>query len=175
MYMHAFVNEFLKISAELTTAAKKELPRGSFAVGASKSNTGEKAYPIPDRQHAASALGFAKMHHDSADLSAVRAKVKAKYPDMLKSAFGKEAANLLGRLASEAGAHKAELAGLGILAAPSLDEAQAHARAALHGQYNKEGIKRREILPHAAKPISELAGLGILAGPSAAHLLGHHG
>lgn len=75
---------FGKIAAELTAKARSKLPRSDFAVSAKKSNTGEKAYPIPDRQHASSALGFAKMHGDSADLERVRAKIKAKYPDMIK-------------------------------------------------------------------------------------------
>lgn len=75
-----------KTAAELTPEARDDLPGKDFAVKAKKSNTGKEAYPIPDRQHARSALGFAKMHGDSADLSAVRAKIKAKYPDMLKAA-----------------------------------------------------------------------------------------
>jgi hypothetical protein len=58
-----------------------------------------------------------------------------------------------------------------VLAVPSADEAQAHARAALAGDYSAEGVKKRTVLPHAAKPVSELAGLGILAAPSAAKLL----
>lgn len=78
-----------KYAAELTAETRADLPKKDFAVSAKKSNTGDKAYPINDRQHAASALGFAKMHGDAADLAAVRAKIKAKYPDMLK---GKEAA-----------------------------------------------------------------------------------
>jgi hypothetical protein len=183
--MQAMREEYEKIAAELTAETRADLPKKDFAVSAKKSNTGDKAYPIPDRQHATSALGFAKMHGDSADLAAVRAKIKAKYPDMLdKAAFvvavsslGKEAANLLSGigsklapLAGEAAGHKAELAGLGILAAPSVDSLQAHARAAVSGDYGAEGVKKREVLPHAVKPLSEVAGLGILAGPSIAHL-----
>lgn len=89
------------------------------------------------------------------------------------STLGKEAAGLLSKLAplaGEAAGHKAELAGLGILAAPSVDSLQAHARAAVKGDYNEEGVKKRIILPPAAKPLSEVAGLGVLAGPSLAHL-----
>lgn len=67
-----------------------------------------------------------------------------------------------------------ELAGLGILAAPSIDEAQAHARAALAHEYNKPGVKKRELLPHATKPITEVTGLGVLAVPSALKLMGKH-
>ena len=89
-------------SETLTPEQRAHLSRKDFAVKPSKSNTGKEAYPIPDRQHAASALGFAKMHHDAADLAAVRKKIEAKYPDMLKkggidgyvfSSFAKEAAN----------------------------------------------------------------------------------
>jgi hypothetical protein len=72
-----------KLAEELTSEARSKLPGKDFAVKAKKSNTGQEAYPIPDRQHARSALGFAKMHGDSADLSAVRAKIKSKFPDML--------------------------------------------------------------------------------------------
>lgn len=52
---------------------------------------GHEAYPIPDRQHAKSALGFAKMHHpnDSSLLARVRAKVRRKFPDMVKRHGGK--------------------------------------------------------------------------------------
>jgi hypothetical protein len=85
-------------TAALTPAARADLPGKDFAVKAKKSNTGKEAYPIPDRQHASSALGFAKMHGDSADLAAVRAKIKAKFPDMLKAAmpfFTKSVANEL--------------------------------------------------------------------------------
>lgn len=81
--------------------------------------------------------------------------------------------SVLKQLGGEAAGHKAELAGLGVLAVPSIDEAQAHARAALSGDYNKNGVEKRTILPRAMKPASEIAGLGILAGPSAAHLMGH--
>lgn len=48
-------------------------------------STGTKGkYPIPDRQHAKSALGFAKMHGDSKAYAAVRKKVEQKYPDMIE-------------------------------------------------------------------------------------------
>lgn len=84
VFIKAFFDEMNKIAAELTPKARAELPKKDFAVPASKSNTGEKAYPIPDEQHARSALGFAKMHGDSADYARVRAKVKAKYPHLVK-------------------------------------------------------------------------------------------
>jgi hypothetical protein len=88
----AFEDELTKIAevksaAPLTAEQRSDLPKKDFAVKPKKSNTGKEAYPIPDRQHAQSALGFAKMHGDAADLASVRAKIKAKYPDMLKAAM----------------------------------------------------------------------------------------
>jgi hypothetical protein len=76
-------------------------------------------------------------------------------------------------LAEGALAHKAEIAGLGVLAAPSADDLQAHIRARAAGQYNKAGVEKRTLLPHVAKPVSELAGLGVLAGPAYAALKKH--
>jgi hypothetical protein len=163
-----------KTAEDLTAKSRADLPKKDFAVSAKKSNTGEKAYPIPDRRHAASALGFAKMHGDSADLAAVRAKIKAKFPDMLSkeksamspvtvAAFAKEAAGLLGRaighFAEGPAAHKAELAGLGVLAAPVGYEMQKQVRGGDKGGAISSG--------------AELAGLGILAAPAAGALLRH--
>jgi len=172
-----------KAAADLTPAARAKLPAKDFAVKPSRSNTGEEAYPIPDRAHARSALGFAKMHGDSADLAAVRKKIQAKYPDMLKSAmkydafFTKTAGSLLARMgkavSSETGAHATDLAGLGILAAPVADEVQAHGRALAAGEHNKAGVEKRTVLPHGAGAAMELGGLGVLAAPSAAHLMRH--
>jgi alkylhydroperoxidase/carboxymuconolactone decarboxylase family protein YurZ len=160
--LRAFRDEFEKISAELTPEARSKLPGKDFAVKAKKSNTGKEAYPIPDRQHARSALGFAKMHGDEADLSAVRAKIKAKYPDMLKAA---NVIERLGQAMGGPGEHLTELAGLGLLAVPGADQLQAHARAAMSGDYNKEGVRDRELLPAIAHPLSDVAGLGVLAAP----------
>ena len=44
----------------------------------------KEPYPVPDQQHARSALGFAKMHHpgDTGLLAKIRAKVRRKYPSM---------------------------------------------------------------------------------------------
>ncbi len=42
----------------------------------------KEAYPMPDRQHVAAAIGFAKMHHpgDSNLLAWLRAKARRKFP-----------------------------------------------------------------------------------------------
>ena len=177
------MSSLVKKGHELTAGDRKELPKGDFAVSAKKSNTGKPAYPIPDEQHARSALGFAKMHGDSADYARVRAKVESKYPDLLKNAAfaplpDVSMRNLLShggdavkRLAKND--HAAELAGLGILGIPGLDALQAHGRAAAAGDYSGEGVKKRTVLPHVAHPLLETAGLGVLAAPSIAHLRGH--
>ena len=161
-----------KAAADLTPAARAKLPGSDFAVKAKKSNTGQEAYPIPDRQHARSALGFAKMHGDNADLAAVRKKIQAKYPDMLKSAqyhsfFTKAAGSLLERMkglgtelaTSAPMQHKAELAGLGVLAAPVGYELQKNVREGHTGD--------------AISNTTELGGLGVLAAPAVAALRHH--
>ena len=74
--------EFAKIAHDLTAGERADLPKKDFAVGAKSSNTGKPAYPIPDAQHARSALGFAKMHGDSADYAKVKAKVDKKFPGL---------------------------------------------------------------------------------------------
>lgn len=171
--MRAFRDEFEKISAELTETARAKLPKKDFAVGPRSSNTGKEAYPIPDRQHARSALGFAKMHGDSSDLEKVRAKVRAKYPDMLKAAKVAAVGEAVrGAMKGEVAQHLTELAGLGILGVPAVDQLQAHARAGLAGDYSKDGVKQREVLPAIAHPLSEAAGLGVLMQPEYSHLLG---
>lgn len=81
---------------------------------------------------------------------------------------------LLQRLASDAGTHKAELAGLGILAAPSVDHLQAKIRAGLAGDKAPGAAHQRQFMGETAHALTELGGLGVLAGPSVAHLLGKH-
>lgn len=76
----------VKLGNELTSESRSDVPKKDFAVSAKKSNTGKPAYPIEDRQHAISALGFAKMHHDKADIAEVKKDVAAKYPDLVHKA-----------------------------------------------------------------------------------------
>ncbi len=47
--------------AKLTMAERRALPKSAFAVPSKAPGPG--SYPMPDAQHAASAKGFAKMHH----------------------------------------------------------------------------------------------------------------
>lgn len=161
-----------KTSSELTEAARAHLSKKTFAVPPSKSNTGEEAYPIPDRQHARSALGFAKMHGDSADLAAVRKKVEAKYPDMLKAASigGKlmaGAGGLMQGAGKVVGNHNLmDLAGLGILAAPVADNIQARTRAHFAGDKGENAVERRQLMGEPTHDALELGGLGVLAAPT---------
>lgn len=76
--LFGFADELQKVATVLTEKRRAELPKKTFALPQSKE------YPIPDRQHAKSALGFAKMHHaGTAEEAKVKAKVQAKYPDMV--------------------------------------------------------------------------------------------
>lgn len=61
--------------AKLTAAARKKLPAKTFA-GSGRS------YPIPDQAHARLALAMVSKYGSPAEKSRVRAKVKAKYPNI---------------------------------------------------------------------------------------------
>jgi len=84
-------------SIAVGTAARSHVAKSDFTYkskapkGTSKSEAKGK-YPVPDKQHARSALGFAAMHHGkgSAEYQAVKAKGKSKFGDM-----GKESAAAL--------------------------------------------------------------------------------
>ena len=74
--------------AVLTAKARKKLPKSDFALpgkGEGPQGKGAGSYPIPDRKHAANALSRVSQHGTPAEKKAVRAKVKAKYPDMGES------------------------------------------------------------------------------------------
>lgn len=49
----------------------------------------KEAYPMPDKQHVAAAIGFAKMHHpgDTGLISRLRAKARRKFPST-EAAYG---------------------------------------------------------------------------------------
>jgi len=68
--------------AKLTAAARKKIPKSEFAIPSKKPGSG--SYPIPDRSHAANALARVSQHGSSTEKAAVRAKVRAKYPNMGK-------------------------------------------------------------------------------------------
>lgn len=70
--------------ARMSEAEKRAVPKSERGVPG-KSGTG--SYPMPDAQHAAAAIGFAKMHHGAAFASKIRAKAKRLGYDKGKSSF----------------------------------------------------------------------------------------
>lgn len=80
-FMPAFSDELTKISKELTESDRDHMSKKTFALPKSEE------YPIPDAQHARSALGFAAMHHKgTAEEAKVRAAVHKKFPGLEKQA-----------------------------------------------------------------------------------------
>lgn len=71
--------------SKLDAKERKALPKSDFAAPQKRSKSGGSGgYPIPDRSHAQNAL--ARVANKAPAIKAqVRAKVKAKYPDMGKS------------------------------------------------------------------------------------------
>jgi hypothetical protein len=60
--------------AELTTKARKALPRGTFAIPE------KRAYPIPDEAHARNALARVAQHGTPDEKARVIAAVKRRFP-----------------------------------------------------------------------------------------------
>lgn len=74
--------------AKLNMAARKKLPSSSFALpgkGEGKSGKGSGSYPIPDASHARNALARVAQHGSAQEKATVRAKVRAKFPNIGKS------------------------------------------------------------------------------------------
>jgi hypothetical protein len=65
--------------AKLTAAARKKLPKSSFA------EPGKKAYPIQDASHARNALARVSQHGSPSEKKQVRAAVHKKYPGIGKA------------------------------------------------------------------------------------------
>jgi predicted transcriptional regulator len=71
--------------ARLTFKQRKKLPRSTFATPptkAAKKKGLKGSYPIPDRAHARNALARVAQFGTPAQKAAVRAKVRAKFPDI---------------------------------------------------------------------------------------------
>jgi hypothetical protein len=85
-----------KLGYEIKPEDRPDIKKKDFAQPG-KEEAGHKGkYPIPDRQHAKSALGFAKMHGDTGALSAVKTKIRQKYPDMLHGGEEKDSCMMKG-------------------------------------------------------------------------------
>jgi hypothetical protein len=69
-----------KTAYDITPEKRKDIPKKEFAQPGKKAPEGEGGgkgkYPIPDAQHYRTALGFAKMHGDTAAYAAIKAKGK---------------------------------------------------------------------------------------------------
>ena len=69
--------------AELDAKEREDLPKKDFALPKDRSDTGgEGGYPIPDEAHAKAALAYSKRFASPEEQAKIRAKVKAKFPDM---------------------------------------------------------------------------------------------
>lgn len=74
--------------ATLSNKKRQSLPKSSFALpgkGAGPSGKGSGSYPIPDASHARNALSRVAQNGTSAEKAQVRAKVKAKFPNIGKA------------------------------------------------------------------------------------------
>jgi hypothetical protein len=74
-----------KAGGHITTAQRKALPSGDFALpgkGKGAGGKGPGAYPIDTPGRARSALSRGKQHASSGELATIKRKVEAKYPGM---------------------------------------------------------------------------------------------
>lgn len=68
-------------------AQRKKIPKKDFALPGKKNAenpAGKGGYPIPDASHARNALARVSQHGSPAQKAEVRAKVKAKFPEIGK-------------------------------------------------------------------------------------------
>jgi len=73
--------------ANLSAKQRQNLKSSQFALpgkGEGKGGKGAGSYPIPDAAHARNALARVAQHGTSAEKATVRAKVKAKFPNIGK-------------------------------------------------------------------------------------------
>jgi len=80
-----FTDGFNKVAKELTTAARKKIPKSEFALpGAHKGEANEGKYPIPDKAHARNALARVSAYGTPEEKAKVRAKVHKEFPEIGK-------------------------------------------------------------------------------------------
>lgn len=76
--------------AKLDISDRRKLPSNDFALPG-KGDSGGKgsgSYPVPDANHARMALSMVSKYGNSSEKSAVRAKVKAKFPTIGQGVAG---------------------------------------------------------------------------------------
>lgn len=74
-----------KKSEHLTASDRQDMPKSDFALpgkGEGPKGAGSGSYPIPDEGHARAALSRGAANASPSELATIRAKVKAKFPDM---------------------------------------------------------------------------------------------
>lgn len=74
----------LKLAAELTPQARKEIAPKNFALTPSQSSTDAPAYPIHDEAHARAAIGLVGMHGTPEQKSEVYRDIVRKYPHLAR-------------------------------------------------------------------------------------------
>ena len=75
----------MKRGGKLTAGERQSLPKSDFALpgrGEGPKGAGSGSYPIPDESHARNALSRVSQHGSPSEKATVRAKVKAKYPEI---------------------------------------------------------------------------------------------
>lgn len=86
--------------AKLTYKKRKKMKKSEFAIPSEKSKknpAGKGGYPIPDKAHARNALSRVSQFGTAAEKKAVRAKVKAKFPDIGQNKGSKKKKSSKGR------------------------------------------------------------------------------
>lgn len=71
--------------SQLTAKTRQALPKKDFALpgkGEGPKGAGSGSYPIPDEAHGRNALARVAQHGTPAEQAKVRAKVKAKFPEI---------------------------------------------------------------------------------------------
>jgi len=74
--------------AKLSSSRRQKMPSSQFALpgkGEGKGGKGAGSYPINDAAHARNALARVAQHGTSEEKAQVRAKVKARFPNIGKS------------------------------------------------------------------------------------------
>jgi hypothetical protein len=80
----ALLDELGKIAADLSAGARAKIAPQTFALSAKQSDSGQPAYPIEDRHHAANALSRVAQNGSTAEKAEVYRDVAKKYPALAR-------------------------------------------------------------------------------------------
>lgn len=91
----------LKLAKDLTAAARARIATKNFGIPSKADSKREKKqtgnYPIHDREHARAALAYGKRYLSSAQYAKLKARIKKKYPTMIKDGAAPESYRRLSR------------------------------------------------------------------------------